>query len=484
MSASSLELFLKKLQSELERTKGPYRELIANVRPHVYKFRVGDLVTETLKQFKKQNIVITEEEKAVITTFSEEMKSGLEWNLRQLEGLVGGDLKVTDRTITLRFTSEVDTGKIFSLKNKSSKYSKPDSVFHKIIDFYKPELEIYFEKVQDYLATQFMVNEKTGRKKAKYLRTRGGKGRRKYGVQHVFDTGHIGEAGILQSRIADAFSAASLGIIDEADSEALSDLMSDLKQLGVNLVIMRDDSTDSHTVQVEASSRNRRAGALIRQKSKKLEAQIQSAINKLEGKYGPSLIDLKGSDTLRTKKRKESIDKVMEPLSKLKKPKAGSLKITKEDTARKPSSKGPKKKTSSRQAQRGRRKSYGAVKAGVTSKQGTTKTTNQPGIASKPLALVQEINRRLPAEIVKNMEAPGLINRTERFASSVKILDVIQTPKGYPSFGYTYLKYPYQTFEPGQKQGSVDRDPRRLIDRTIREIAAEYAVGRLFTRRL
>ena len=35
-----------------------------------------------------------------------------------------------------------------------------------------PELEIYFEKVQDYLATQFMVNEKTGRKKAKYLRTR------------------------------------------------------------------------------------------------------------------------------------------------------------------------------------------------------------------------------------------------------------------------------------------------------------------------
>ena len=80
------------------------------------------------------------------------------------------------------------------------------------------------------------------------------------------------------------------------------------------------------------------------------------------------------------------------------------------------------------------------------------------------------------------MEAPGLINRTERFASSVKILDVIQTPKGYPSFGYTYLKYPYQTFEPGQKQGSVDRDPRRLIDRTIREIAAEYAVGRLFTR--
>ena len=120
--------------------------------------------------------------------------------------------------------------------------------------------------------------------------------------------------------------------------------MSDLKQLGVNLVIMRDDSTDSHTVQVEASSRNRRAGALIRQKSKKLEAQIQSAINKLEGKYGPSLIDLKGSDTLRTKKRKESIDKVMEPLSKLKKPKAGSLKITKEDTARKPSSKGPKRK--------------------------------------------------------------------------------------------------------------------------------------------
>ena len=82
------------------------------------------------------------------------------------------------------------------------------------------------------------------------------------------------------------------------------------------------------------------------------------------------------------------------------------------------------------------------------------------------------------------MVDPRLNNVTGQFASSVKVTDIALTAKGHPSIGYTYMKEPYQTFEIGYKQGSVDRDPRRLIDRSIREIAAERAVGRLFTRRV
>ena len=83
------------------------------------------------------------------------------------------------------------------------------------------------------------------------------------------------------------------------------------------------------------------------------------------------------------------------------------------------------------------------------------------------------------------MGDPALNNRTGRFASSVRIINMLQTPRGFPSFGYSYQKFPYQTFEDGiGDQGTLSRDPRRLIDRTIREIASEFAIGRLFTRRL
>lgn len=106
------------------------------------------------------------------------------------------------------------------------------------------------------------------------------------------------------------------------------------------------------------------------------------------------------------------------------------------------------------------------------------------GISSKPLAMIVEFNKRLPEVLKKNMRAPALVNNTGRFADSVQVQDVHLTPQGFPSFGYTYKKNPYQTFEPGHLQGSDERDPRRLIDKSMREIAVEFALGRFYTRRL
>ena len=94
------------------------------------------------------------------------------------------------------------------------------------------------------------------------------------------------------------------------------------------------------------------------------------------------------------------------------------------------------------------------------------------------------INKRLPQVVAQNMQSPALNYRTGRFSSSVKVTDVVRTPRGYPSFGYTYDKFPYQTFEVGYAQGDPERDPRKLINQSIREIAAEMAIGRFFTRRV
>jgi hypothetical protein len=97
------------------------------------------------------------------------------------------------------------------------------------------------------------------------------------------------------------------------------------------------------------------------------------------------------------------------------------------------------------------------------------------------------INKELPNTVRKNMGNPALENVSGRFAASVRLQDVISTPKGHPSFGYTYEKDPYQVFEVGTGSApwaSSARDPRKIIDRSIREIAGEMALGRFYTRRL
>ncbi len=81
------------------------------------------------------------------------------------------------------------------------------------------------------------------------------------------------------------------------------------------------------------------------------------------------------------------------------------------------------------------------------------------------------------------MGDPALNYRTGRFANSVRATDMATTAGGFPSIGYTYQRSPYQTFEIGGAQGSADRDPRKIINTSIREIAAQYAIGRFYTRR-
>ena len=63
--------------------------------------------------------------------------------------------------------------------------------------------------------------------------------------------------------------------------------------------------------------------------------------------------------------------------------------------------------------------------------------------------------------------------RTGRFAGSAKVESMSQSRQGMITAFYSYMKNPYQTFEPGFRQGSPKtRDPKLLISQSIREIAA------------
>tara|TARA_A100001011_G_scaffold119453_1_gene126010 strand:+ start:8241 stop:9878 length:1638 start_codon:yes stop_codon:yes gene_type:complete len=111
-----------------------------------------------------------------------------------------------------------------------------------------------------------------------------------------------------------------------------------------------------------------------------------------------------------------------------------------------------------------------AVGKGLASARGKGKVDAAAG--SNPLALKNLLNEVLPQEVAKRMQSPALNYRTGRFANSVRVDDVAMGPRGgLQGIEYTYRLNPYETFEPGNKQGSVQRDPRKLIGGTIREIA-------------
>ena len=122
----------------------------------------------------------------------------------------------------------------------------------------------------------------------------------------------------------------------------------------------------------------------------------------------------------------------------------------------------------------------------VNARLATVRKRKSKSVASSPLQLIGIINKELPDTVRKNMGAPALENRTGRFAESVRLTDVVQTPQGFPSFGYTYARNPYEVFEmgSGNTRATPERDPRLLIDKSIREIAAQFAIGRFYTRRV
>lgn len=111
---------------------------------------------------------------------------------------------------------------------------------------------------------------------------------------------------------------------------------------------------------------------------------------------------------------------------------------------------------------------------------------NKESRAGSTISLLALLNSKLSSTVQSNMGPPGLENRTGRFAGSVRAIDVQKTKQGFLSVGYTYQKNPYQVFEKssGSRFSSVERDPRTLIDASIREIAAQMVTTKLYTRRL
>ena len=82
------------------------------------------------------------------------------------------------------------------------------------------------------------------------------------------------------------------------------------------------------------------------------------------------------------------------------------------------------------------------------------------------------LNQQLPSVVAKNMGDPALNYRTGRFANSVRVDNITQGPRGGNTMIETsYRNDPYETFAPGGKKYTQQRDPERLIKMSVRQIA-------------
>lgn len=108
--------------------------------------------------------------------------------------------------------------------------------------------------------------------------------------------------------------------------------------------------------------------------------------------------------------------------------------------------------------------------------------TTQPSYIS----MIALFNARLPTIVAGNMTGERLHNQTGTFANSVKVTNITDTAQGFPSVQYTYSRSPYDVFDTAlgaSPWNTPERDPKKLIEVSIRDIAVDLAMRRFYTRR-
>lgn len=292
----------------------------------------------------------------------------------------------------------------------------------------------------------------------------------------IWNLEHGNLEGIAESQVKDGIVDALLEPdVDEAIGE--KEVLEWLENSNVDLRIVRDTKTSQMFVFIGSKEGNFLEALNSRRRKKVLTDLVKAAKVQLE-QEGERIIGLPGSPSFLDLKRKEATKTVVEKIKK-KNPKA------KIKYAENVNEKGSRTDVSSDNKKKPLKKTSKGLKRGAGTVSAPTRRVKK-GVSSSPLTLIKMINAKLPKTVAANMGAPALENRTGRFASSARVVEATKTAKGFTSFGYTYQRDPYGVFEStsGTRFASAERDPRVLIEGSIREIAQELAIGRFFTRRV
>jgi len=450
MAQKDLKKILDKVQAAIEKDSTAYRKLVSDKKVHSITVSVQKITTQVKREMENRigvkkgklqktitDVIDIEVPKMVAGMYNDVKGYNNDTKFSEVSDLVGS---------TARFT--------FVLAAKPNRTANIFNAFRKV--------------KQD--------NQRTLLKKLRAAIRKLNKGRtegnqiRQIG-RNFLDIGHQDGSAVSTQRKQAAQAALYEFGMNAGTNPVISAFLKDVQDI-VNISISKRDGEPVDIIEAELESKylNRKRGGGV---EKALALELAKDLKTIMTKFNQEYPTLKGSDSKLDKVRKA----VLNPFAK-KAATNPAIKATFKSEKPKPSNTNAKGKTKKTKPTRGAQKNL-------------TTIDQTPVFDTKSrrsmFSFIAMINKKLPRTVEKNMRAPRLENQSGRLARSAEIKDVIQTRKGFPSFGYTYDKDPYQVFEVGkglEPWATPDRDPRRLIEGSIREIAADMALGRFFTRRL
>ena len=453
MSKSSLVNFLTKIDDELNRGGAS----------DAWRTKTGNKLTTTITV---STVTITKTIKAAVSAATNVNKNG-DILIKELGAKYTALTNALMTKLRANFNGLASSGEgVKVLKGSRSGVLirvKLDKIEGSKRDNFTTGQKMYKEALQDFyddfalLVGDYLTRVSTSNKTGEVEQTKQGQ---LFNLEHVKGKSNV--QGFINDTIYEAI---------QSYDGSLEDLKANVKALGLKTYLNIEKNAKTGEIKVYVGSQTK--NVVESSSEKKIKTDLQKALTKALKKLKEPLFEVKGSDSLKDAKKKKVLEKTLKPFKKVKnvKVKASSTKIKE--------SKAPVRLDVSGKTVLGK-----VAKTKLRKKQVKHKHSSSP--ASQPLQLIGVINKELPNTVRKNMREPALVNRTGRFAESVRLTDVVQTPKGYPSFGYTYQRNPYQVFEEGSSGNwsNGERDPRELIDKSIREIAAQFAIGRFYTRRV
>ena len=430
MSVRSQKKFLETLLREIEsQDVEAYRRAIADKQHHTFSLSrraVRKGMRDYLIEFDPD--MPRSEVSSILKTID---KSVVKFIKEVGDNLV--ELASKDKTVSVTKNTSATKQATFEVKNGKSRYDK-------IYSRYSKELTVLIAEFGNVVGRVI-------------------KGRK------VLNLSHKDFEGIIESAVADAVdkAVAQDTLITRKIAESF------LRGRGVDLKVVRSTSTSTMNVSLGSSVVNAKDKDASKKRIQDLRKALVDALKELSKKG--ILLDLPGSDSFAEIKEKKIINSTLKPFRSVKGAKVSKAKKIKHS-----------KKTSSKK----KTGSATIIATKAKARRSKARQAKKAGASSQPLELLGILNQKLPQTVRKNMQTPALVNRSGRFAESVKVTEITQTPQGFPSVGYTYQRNPYQVFEEGSSGNwsNGDRDPRDLIDKSIREIAVHFAIGRFYTRRV
>ena len=484
MSRQVLEKFLNDFVTKLERDEPELARSDYNLQPHTFIFTPGRLATQTIRSAKasaKDGWEVTTTDTAKIKELADIHGATLVAKIKAL-----GGTSYSKKGVRLRFITstkqEVITPKWAEYRLKpevAAKIFNEANIYEKVRSSYSETIVEFFQAVQDYFAAQEQyTSPKSNRKKTKGIRGgKDGTGALIRGDSTSFQAGHMHGAGILETQLRSAFNSTYDSMSKEMKQAGIKDaqeLYNLLQSLGLNLSVVRADDGEGFVIMLEDRGGNASFGGAQGRAKVAFMASAKTFLNDYD------LGNLEGSDSIIRRNRKLIIQQVAKEFKK-----NPRVKVKTENTKLK-KSKGEVNTTigSPKVKKQKTVPLAAAVAMPKTSRRGRPKRKPPPpkmGLKN----ILGVLNNQLPQRVASNMGEPRLVNRTGRFAQSVRATDVSQTAQGFPSIGYTYEKGRYGVFEStsGTSRASIERDPRPLIDQSIREIVIGFGLGRIYTRR-